>query len=84
MFSLINTIVTKHTFFLGFFVFYLSFINLDYKKAVFKLNISIIITTILIILLAITGVILNDTTTRGTDELRYLLGFKTSDRKSVV
>ncbi len=78
MFSLINTIVTKHTFFLGFFVFYLSFINLDYKKAVFKLNISIIITTILIILLAITGVILNDTTTRGTDELRYLLGFKTS------
>lgn len=78
IYSIINLIITKHTFFLGFLAFYLAFINLDYKKTVFKLNISIIITSLLIIILAITGIILNDTTTRDTEDLRYLLGFKTS------
>lgn len=78
IYSVINVIITKHTFFLGFFIFYLTFVTLNYKKTVYKLNVAIIITSLFIMFLSFSGFILNDTTTRGTSNLRYFLGFKTS------
>lgn len=78
LFSVLTIFTSKHTFVFGFAVFYYSFININKKKTVLYLNISIICTFIFIIFLAFFGAIENIITYRSDGTLRYQMGFLTS------
>ena len=77
-FSLINFIITKHTFFVGFVIFIFVFNTINKRKTILILNSVILFSLFLIICLSAFGIVNNEITFRSDGTIRYQLGYLTS------
>lgn len=84
VFAIINLIASKHTFVLGFSIFYLAFQSLPKKKAVLHLNIAIISSMLFIVFLSSIGIIENITSYRSDGSIRYQMGYQTSTLPNTI
>lgn len=75
--GVINFILTKHTFVLGFAILFLGFSNMNFKSLLKNYLIVLNVTFIAIVLCSLIGIIPIGTSER-TDTIRYNFGFSTS------